>query len=62
MEEKRIIHLSDYEHRVMVHALNAFRTDLIEAKRDTEPVDNIMLKVIRSKADGTRKHADGRVR
>lgn len=57
MEVKRTIRLDDYEHRVMVHALNSFRSSLLKESRDTGPVDNILTKIIQAKGKGIRGRA-----
>lgn len=54
MEAKRTIRLDDYEHRVMVYALNSFRSSLLKDNRDTGPVDNILIKIIQAKGKGMR--------
>lgn len=44
--EKRIIALDEYEHGVLINALNEMRNDLIEEERSTDIVDEILLKTI----------------
>lgn len=44
--EKRIIALNQYEHGVVINALNDMRNDLIEEDRPTDMVDEILLKTI----------------
>ena len=45
-EEERVLELDPYEHGVMVNALNQLRNDLIEEKRSTDAVDDLLLKTI----------------
>lgn len=45
-EEKRLLTLDQYEHGVMVNALNELRNDLIEEQRPTDAVDDLILKTI----------------
>lgn len=45
-EEKRVLTLDQYEHGVMVNALNELRNDLIEEQRSTDAVDDLLLKTI----------------
>lgn len=45
-EEKRILTLDEYEHGVMINALNELRNDLIEEQRPTDAVDELLLKTI----------------
>ena len=43
---KRVIEVSDYEHRVMMEALNDRRNDFISENKLTEDVSDLLLKVI----------------
>ena len=43
---KRVIEVSDYEHRVMMEALNDRRNDFIFENKPTEDVSDLLLKVI----------------
>ena len=52
-EEKRLLTLDQYEHGVMVNALNELRNDLIEEQRPTDAVDDLLLKTIDAP---TKKH------
>lgn len=45
-EVKRVIEVSDYEHRVMMEALNDRRNDFISENKPSEDVSNLLLKVI----------------
>lgn len=45
-QEKRVLTLDRYEHGVVVNALNEMRNDLLEEKRPTDIVDEVLLKVI----------------
>lgn len=45
-EEKRVLTLDEYEHGVVVNALNEMRKDLIDEERPTDFVDEILLEVI----------------
>ena len=45
-EEERILILDSYEYGVVVNALNELRNDLIEEKRPTDAVDDLLLKAI----------------
>lgn len=45
---KRVIEVSDYEHRVMMEALNDRRNDFISENKPTEDVSDLLLKVIDS--------------
>ena len=46
--KKTRIYLDDYEERVIIYALNELRTRLINEGSDTDPVDEILLKIIRA--------------
>ena len=43
---KRVIEVSDYEHIVMMEALNDRRNDFISENKPTEDVSDLLLKVI----------------
>ena len=53
MEEKHDIEFDSYERGIVIKALNHFRNDLLEENRDSSPVDDVLLKVIRT--SGKRK-------
>lgn len=44
--EKRVLTLDRYEHGVVINALNEMRNDLLEEKRPTDIVDEVLLKAI----------------
>ena len=48
-EKKYYITLDDFERRVVVNCMNEMRNSLIEAGKCTDILDEVMLKVIRSK-------------
>ena len=45
-EERRILELDQYEHGVVINALNEMRNDLMEEERSTDIVDEVLLKTI----------------
>ncbi len=45
-EEERVLTLDKYEHGVVINALNEMRNDLIQEKRPTDIVDEVLLKTI----------------
>lgn len=45
-EEKHFLALDKYEHGVVINALNEMRNDLLEEKRSTDIVDEVLLKAI----------------
>lgn len=57
-EEKRVVELSDFEHRLMVSGLADFRNNLIQEDKPTEDVNELLLKVI----DAPKKKRFGKVR
>ena len=60
-EEKRIVALDQYEHGVVINALNDMRNDLIEDDRPTDIVDEILLKTIDAPIKKVRcKHNESR--
>ena len=45
-EERRVLSLDQYQHGVIVNALNDKRNELIKEKRPTEIVDEVLLKAL----------------
>ena len=45
-EEKTYLEMDEYEHGIITKALNDMRNELIEEKRPTDAVDDLLLKVI----------------
>lgn len=45
-EDKHLLALDKYEHGVVISALNEMRNDLLEEKRSTDIVDEVLLKAI----------------
>lgn len=45
-EEKRVLTLDQYQHGVVVNALNDKRNDLIKENRPTDIVDEVLLKAL----------------
>ena len=48
-EKKYYITLDDFERRVVVNCINEMRNSLIEDGKCTDALDEILLKIIRSK-------------
>ena len=46
MEIKCILKIDDFEHRVLVNALNSMRNQLIQEGRYNDALDRLILKVI----------------
>ena len=46
MNERRVIVVDDFQHRVMMEALADRRNDFIAANKPTEDVNEVLLKVI----------------
>ena len=47
-EERYHLVLDDFEQGVVIRALNDLRTDLISDKRETDAVDEVLLKVCKA--------------
>lgn len=45
-EEKRVIVLAESECGILIHCLNDKRTELLQREKDTEAVDEVLLKII----------------
>ena len=57
-DEKKIITVDDFDHRLMVNGLNNFRNDLIKEDKPTEDVDELIVKVIDAPTKKEKKKAD----
>ena len=56
MEERHDIEFDSYERGIVINALNHFRNDLLDEQKDSSPVDDVLLKVIRAKGKRRRRH------
>lgn len=45
-DEIKLLELDKYELGILINALNEFRNKLIKEQRETEPVDEVLLKAI----------------
>lgn len=45
-EEKRLVKLSEMEQGIVIRCLNDKRTVLLQEKKDTDAVDDILLKIM----------------
>ena len=57
-DEKKVITVDDFDHRLMVNGLNNFHNDLIKEDKPTEDVDELILKVIDAPTKKEKKKAD----
>ena len=48
-EKKYYIALDDFERRVVINGLNQFRTQLISVGKQTDALDEVLLKIIDAK-------------
>lgn len=56
--ERRVITLSDFEHRLLTEALNDFRNKLIRTQKPTEDINELLLKVLDAPLARERRHMD----
>lgn len=63
MKEVKVLELDKYEYGIIINALNEFRNKVLEEGKDSEPIDEILLKVLEApdkKRMFPRKYADER--
>ena len=63
MEEVKVLELDKYEYGIIINALNEFRNKVLEEGKDSEPIDEILLKVLEApdkKRMFPRKYVDER--
>lgn len=61
MEEKRVLELDRYDYKIMINALNEFRSKLINEGVDCMLVDELLIKVIDAPIE-KRKLSLGRIK
>ena len=49
MARQYVVKLDDYDQRIMIRALNDLRNSLLEEKRSTDAVDELMVRVYGAK-------------
>lgn len=59
-DEDRVLTLDKYEHGVVINALNEMRNDLIQEKRPTDFVDEVLLKAIDAPSKKRRRRDEAR--
>lgn len=57
-DDKRVIEVDDFDHRLMVNGLADFRNDLIKEDKPTEDVDVLLLKIIDAPTKKGKRKAD----
>ena len=63
MKEVKVLELDKYEYGIIINALNEFRNRVLEEGKDSEPIDEILLKVLEApdkKRMFPRKYVDER--
>ena len=58
--DKRVVSLSDFEHRLLVGSLNEFRNELIADGRPTEDINFLLLKIIDAPVKSRKVDRDSR--
>lgn len=46
--EKHIVTLDEFQHNLLINGLNAFRNDLLQERKPTEDVDDLLHKLIQA--------------
>ena len=62
--ERKVVFFDEYEQNIMIRALNNLRTKQLELEKTTEPVDELIEKVVNAKRKslwvGERSYDEGR--
>lgn len=58
--EHRVLVLDDYEHRMIVRALNDLRSRQIEENRSTDDIDALLLRTIDAPKKGAKRRINAR--
>lgn len=61
-DEKNVITVDDFDHRLMVNGLTTFRNELLREEKPTEDVDELILKVIDAPTKKEKRKADREAR
>ena len=61
-DEKKVITVDDFDHRLMVNGLTTFRNELIREEKHTEDVEELILKVIDAPTKKEKRKADREAR
>ena len=61
-EIKRVIEVSDFEHRLMVNCMRTARNEYIDEGAPTEDVSRLMVKVMEAPTKKEKKKADREAR
>ena len=57
-EEKRVLSIDDFEHRLLVNGLINFRNDIIRNEKPTEDIDELLLTVIHAPTKKEKRRQD----
>lgn len=63
MKDVKVLELDKYEYGIVINALNEFRNKLLEEEKDSEAVEEVLLKILEApdkKRMFPRKYADER--
>lgn len=61
-DDKKVITVDDFDHRLMVNGLTTFRNELLREEKPTEDVDELILKVIDAPTKKEKRKADRETR
>lgn len=61
-ETKRVIEVTDFEHRLMVNCMRAARNEFIDEGAPTEDVSKLMVKVMEAPTKKAKRKADREAR
>ena len=61
-DEKKVITVDDFDHRLMVSGLMDFRNDLLRDEKPTEDINDLILKVIDAPTKKEKRRADREAR
>lgn len=61
-DDKKVITVDDFDHRLMVNGLTTFRNELLREEKPTEDVDELILKVIDAPTKKEKRKADREAR
>ena len=59
-DDRRVITLTDFEHRLLVGGLNSYRNGLLNEGKPTDDLNKLMLKILDAPARGRKAERENR--
>ena len=57
--EKHVVTLDEFQHNLLIKGMNEYRNDLLQERKPTEDVDDLLLKLIRAPTQKEKRRDTG---